>query len=203
MTSASRVLFDACTLWNFAAVERLELLRTRYEGRCAWTESAQWETRRGVADLPYLQPLIGASWLGTPIATDDPLAVQQVDRIRRALGGAPGAPTQHLGEAEAIYYAELDRVTTVFATDDRDAFHTAQRRLTADHKRLTAAVACRGRGSCGPCRSGKTQELAQASLHGVHGVAGDEAEAATQGGGVTAEDVGDHHDRRWQRIIVT
>lgn len=128
MTSASRVLFDACTLWNFAAVEGLELLRIRYEGRCAWTESAQWETRRGVADLPYLQPLIGASWLGTPIATDDPLAVQQVDRIRRALGGAPGAPTQHLGEAEAIYYAELDRVTTVFATDDRDAFHTAQRR---------------------------------------------------------------------------
>jgi predicted nucleic acid-binding protein len=121
-------MLDACTLANFAAVGRLDLLRALYEGKCAWTEGVELETRRGVAELPYLQPLIGAIWLGTPVATDDPLAVQQVDRIRRALGGAPGAPTQHLGEADTIYHAGLAGATCVFATDDRDAYYTAQRR---------------------------------------------------------------------------
>lgn len=128
MTSASRVLFDACTLENFAAVQRLDILQMLYADRSAWTDGVELEIRRGTAERSYLQALAGAAWLGTPVAADDPLAVQQIDRIRRALGGASDSPTQHLGEAQSIYYVQTVESTAVFATDDLDAFNIAKRR---------------------------------------------------------------------------
>src|SRR5262249_11939237 len=60
--------------------------------------------KRGVAARPHLQALIGAGWLGTPIGFDESLALQRIDRFRRSLGGSPKLPTQHLGEAQIIYY---------------------------------------------------------------------------------------------------
>lgn len=128
MTSAGRVLFDACTLENFAIVQRLDLLQVLYAERSTWTDGVELEIRRGISDRPHLQALTGAVWLGDPVAADDPSAIQQIDRIRRALGGAVGAPTQHLGEAQSIYHIQTVESTAIFATDDRDAFHTARRR---------------------------------------------------------------------------
>lgn len=128
MTGSDRILFDACTLENFVVVGRLDLLQTLYEGKCGWTDGIEMDIRRGLAERPHLQPLIGAAWLGTPIAADDPLAVQRIDRIRRGLGGSPGLPMQHLGEAQTIYHLGAVEPTAIFATDDRDAYNTAQRR---------------------------------------------------------------------------
>jgi hypothetical protein len=102
VTGSGRILFDACTLENFAVVGRLDLLPALYADRSGWTEGIELEVRRGMAERPHLQALIGAAWLGTPIAVDDPLAVQQIDRIRQGLGGSPRLPMQHLGEAQSL-----------------------------------------------------------------------------------------------------
>jgi len=48
-------------------------------------------------------------------------------RIRVALGGEPGRPTEHLGEAESIFLA--DKLHGAFITDDRAAYDFARRRL--------------------------------------------------------------------------
>jgi hypothetical protein len=57
-----------------------------------------------------------------------------VDALRRALGGLPAKPGEHLGEAELIYYLERHRPDSVFITDDRPARDLAVRRqlLTVD-----------------------------------------------------------------------
>jgi predicted nucleic acid-binding protein len=56
------------------------------------------------------------------------MAVQQIDLIRRALGGSARLPTQHLGEAQTIYHIGNVEPNAVFATDDRDAYNTALRK---------------------------------------------------------------------------
>lgn len=128
MTRAHRVLFDACTLENFASVARLDLLETRFSGRAARTDGVAFELRRRAAEQPALRPLVDATWLGSPIAAEDAPAVQQIDRIRRGLGGSPTLPTQHLGEAQSLYHLVFIEPSGTFATDDRDAYLTAQRR---------------------------------------------------------------------------
>jgi hypothetical protein len=70
----------------------------------------------------------GAAWLDEPIEFDDPVAIQGVDRIRRALGGSPASPTQHLGEAQGIYYLSTTELSVTMATDDRAAYAMARRR---------------------------------------------------------------------------
>jgi hypothetical protein len=74
-------------------------------------------------DLRY----IDRSWLGVPIDTDDPAAIRRIDLIRRALGGRPHLPKQHLGEAQIIEHLETTGMG-LFATDDRDATEMACRR---------------------------------------------------------------------------
>jgi predicted nucleic acid-binding protein len=128
MNRPGRIIFDACTLENFAVVGRLDLLQALYQDRSAWTDGTELEVRRGVAERPHLQALIGSTWLGPPIAADEPLALQKIDRIRRSLGGSPRLPTQHLGEAQIIHHISNVESSAIFATDDRDAYNLAQRR---------------------------------------------------------------------------
>lgn len=92
VTESGRILFDACTLENFAIVGRLDLLQALYHDRCAWTDGTELEVRPGLRDQAWLQSLSGASWLQV-VADDD--AVQQIDRIRRMLGGSSTRPRQH------------------------------------------------------------------------------------------------------------
>lgn len=59
------VIIDACTLWNFAIVERLDLLEVRYAHRgVRWTEAIQLEIKRHVSEEPLLQAVLEAQWLG-------------------------------------------------------------------------------------------------------------------------------------------
>lgn len=127
MSGPGRIVFDACTLENFAVVGRVDLLQALYQDRSAWTDGTELEVRRGAAERPHLQSLIGDTWLGSPIAVDEPLVIRQIDRIRRSLGGSPRLPTQHLGEAQVIYHLTAVERDAIFATDDRDAYNLAIR----------------------------------------------------------------------------
>ena len=95
------VYFDTCTLSNFAVVDRLDLLEERYGYRARWTETVQWEIRRGLSAAPHLQRVLDADWLGEPIEVGgDPIALTEINNIRRGLGAHPSNQTDHLGEAE-------------------------------------------------------------------------------------------------------
>jgi hypothetical protein len=133
---AGDVFFDANTLMNFAIVHRLDLLEVHYRWRAQWTETVRYEVQRGVVIEGCYQRILDASWLPAPLAiefaaTED---LQGVDALRRALGGSPDKPGEHLGEAELIYYLEHYRPDSVFITDDRPARDLASRRglLTVD-----------------------------------------------------------------------
>lgn len=127
MTTAGRIFFDACTLRNFAVVGRLDLLEKQFSGRAAWTDGTEIEIRRSAQHSPQVQSLLGAHWLGSPVVVGElPPAAQQVDRLRRAIGGGVARPLEHLGEAQAIH--ALIGTDGIFATDDRKAADFARRK---------------------------------------------------------------------------
>lgn len=87
------VFFDACTLRNFAVVGRADLLEKHFAGRATWTDGTEFEIRRTARHLPHMQGLLGAPWLGPPVIVGDlPPEAQQVDRLRRAIGGGSAQP---------------------------------------------------------------------------------------------------------------
>jgi hypothetical protein len=127
--SIGDVYFDTCTLSNFAAVGRLDLLRERYGHRAHWTETVQWEVRRGLPVAPYLRAVVDASWLGEPVEISGlPAALTEINNIRRGLGASPGDQLQHLGEAEIIYHLQFVDIGAFFVTDDQPALDFARRR---------------------------------------------------------------------------
>jgi hypothetical protein len=126
------VYFDTCTLSNFAAVGRLNILEERYGHRARWTETVQFEVRRGIAAAPYLRSVLNAAWLGEPIEIGGGTSVlTEINNIRRGLGALPGNQTQHLGEAEIIYYLQFVDTGAFFITDDQPALDFARRRGVA------------------------------------------------------------------------
>jgi hypothetical protein len=106
------VYFDTCTLWNFAAVDRLDLLEQRYGHRARWTETVQWEVRRSASSTPCLRAVLAASWLGTPVEIGgDPAAGFFLTDDRPALDfarrrGVSGFDTRHIME-ECFAYHEV------------------------------------------------------------------------------------------------
>lgn len=133
------VYFDTCTLSNFAAVNRLDLLEARYDYRARWTETVRREVKKGVPSCPYLQQILEARWLGAPLEVEGvPAALIEIDNIRRGLGGISATPLQHLGEAEIIYYIENVDPSGTLITDDHSALDFAKARgiATMDTKRI-------------------------------------------------------------------
>jgi predicted nucleic acid-binding protein len=125
------VVLDACTLWNFAVVGRLDLLDNRYSHRgVRWTESIQLEISRHVPEEPQLQDVLNAQWLGQPmVIAGSPQTLIRIERIRRGLLATPtDPPTLHLGEAEVIDLLETQHPSWVFITDDGPAGDLAKRR---------------------------------------------------------------------------
>jgi predicted nucleic acid-binding protein len=145
------VFFDANTLMNFAIVNRLDLLEVHYGWRAQWTETVRDEVQRGVAAVSSYQQILDASWLPDPLeiqgtSMDD---LHGVDALRRALGGLPANPTQHLGEAELIYYLERRRPDGIFITDDRPARDLATRRQLLAIDTATVLSECYSYGEVG------------------------------------------------------
>ena len=123
------VYFDTCSLSNFAAVDRLDLVRTRYGRRVRWTETVRFEISRGLPRYDYLRRVLDAGWLGEPVEiTPAPDALREIDLIRRGLGGRPAEPTRHLGEAELIWHLETAARGAVLVSDDRPAAAFARQR---------------------------------------------------------------------------
>lgn len=126
---AEKFIVDACVLQSFATVDRLDLLEAHCENDGTWTRAVQHEVKRGVQHAQCLERVLQCAWLGEPVdIPGDIVALIQVEAIRKALGGQNNRPTEHLGEAETIYYIETVRPTAVFVTDDRPAADFAQRR---------------------------------------------------------------------------
>jgi predicted nucleic acid-binding protein len=123
------VIIDTCTLENFVVVDQLGLLGQRYGHRARWTETIQYEVRRGLQAEPSLQSVLDADWLGEPIEIEaTPQVLRKIDQIRRGLSGAQDQPTQHLGEAEVIYYLEDHEPDWILLSDDQPAIDLARRR---------------------------------------------------------------------------
>lgn len=149
---AGDVVIDACTLWNFAVVDRLELLEVRYGYRVHWTESIELEIRRHLRQEPQLQVVLQAEWLGTPmpvsVNTD---GLRRIEQIRRGLGALQSDPaTLHLGEAEIIDLLVTRYPSWLLVTDDQPAADLARRRgITAiDTPRVLADCYASGEIAC-------------------------------------------------------
>jgi hypothetical protein len=68
------------------------------------------------------------TWLGPPLRLDQP-GDDEVDLIRRGLGGLAARPLEHLGEAESIRALERSNATDLLLlTDDGPAGDFASRR---------------------------------------------------------------------------
>jgi hypothetical protein len=128
---AGTIIVDTCTIINFAAAERLDLLETALEGRGRWTESAADEIHRAANHWPTLWTIQVAGWLDEPIAPDREGDTDAVFRLQRQLGGTRREPRKHLAEAEAIHlvlcYPEFSGA--IFLTDDRSAADLANKRV--------------------------------------------------------------------------
>jgi hypothetical protein len=118
------VFLDNTVLCNFAAIDRLDLLRSVLDRRGRWTEAVAYEARNSAAHLPALLGLHAAGWLGEPVEVNRDGDTRKVEQIRKLVfGGSRKQPTKHLGEAETCYlimnWAEF--ADSAWMTDDREA----------------------------------------------------------------------------------
>lgn len=126
----STVLVDTCTIVNFAAVDRLDLLEAVLDGCGRWTETASFETDRAAEYWPHLRSASIVDWLGEPLSPNRSGDAEAIFQLRRQLGGVRRAPREHLAEAEAIHlilcYPEF--AGAMLLTDDRSAGDLAAKR---------------------------------------------------------------------------
>jgi hypothetical protein len=120
---------DNTVLCNFAAVDRLDLLKAVLDGRGRWTEAVAYEATRSAGVLPALRTLAESGWLDEPIEISDESDVRQVELIRRAVfGGTEGTPLRHLGEAQTCHvilrWAAF--AGSWWISDDREALRYAR-----------------------------------------------------------------------------
>ncbi|MGH3885911.1 MAG: hypothetical protein ACRDSZ_04950 [Pseudonocardiaceae bacterium] len=95
---------DNTVLCNFAAVDRLDLLRSVLAGRGRWTEAVAYEATKSASYVPALNGLLADCWLGEAIEISSEPDVRKIERIRRAVfGGTDDKPLKHLGEAQTCY----------------------------------------------------------------------------------------------------
>jgi hypothetical protein len=120
---------DNTVLCNFAAVHRLDLLRSILNGRGRWTEAVAYEASRSAKVLPALSGLATDFSLGEPIEINDESDIQQVERIRRVVfGGTETQPLKHLGEAQTCFIiVNWDEFAgSWWISDDREALRYAR-----------------------------------------------------------------------------
>lgn len=120
---------DNTVLCNFAAVDRLDLLKAVLDGRGRWTEAVAYEASRSAAVLPALRALAESGWLDEPVEISDEHDVRHVERIRQAVfGGTNDRPLQHLGEAQTCHvilnWARF--AGSWWISDDREALRYAK-----------------------------------------------------------------------------
>lgn len=120
---------DNTVLCNFAAVERLDLLKSVLGGRGRWTEAVAYEAHQSARTLPDLTDLGTSGWLDEPIEVSHESDVRKIERIRRVVfGGTDARPLQHLGEAQTCYvilnWVEFEG--SWWISDDRESLRYAR-----------------------------------------------------------------------------
>lgn len=139
---------DNTVLCNFAAINRLDLLKAVLEGRGRWTAAVAYEASRSANHHPDLSDLPAEGWLGEPIEIDQDADIQQINLVRRVVfGGTEDNPLKHLGEAETCHIIlNWNEFTgSWWISDDRDALDYARRQGITTRETIdlmaTAAVA--------------------------------------------------------------
>ena len=120
---------DNTVLCNFAAVERLDLLKSVLNGRGRWTEAVAYEAARSARILPVLSGLVTDCWLDEAVEINDEADVRQIDQIRRAVfGGTDDKPLKHLGEAQTCFVILkwTEFAGSWWISDDREALRYAR-----------------------------------------------------------------------------
>jgi len=121
---------DNTVLCNFAAVDRLDLLRSVLFECGRWTEAVAYEAHRSSAHLPPLADLEAEGWLGDPIEVTDDADISNIENIRMfVFGGTLRVPTKHLGEAQTCYILKNwpEFTGAWWISDDREALRYANR----------------------------------------------------------------------------
>lgn len=121
---------DNTVLCNFAAVERLGLLREVLDGRGRWTQGVAREARKSARRHPALQNLSLQGWLGDEIRIKDKSDSASIRSIRTAVfGGSHADILEHLGEAETCYIiSNWDEFEgSCWISDDRESLNHARR----------------------------------------------------------------------------
>ncbi|OLM09107.1 MULTISPECIES: hypothetical protein [unclassified Pseudonocardia] len=120
---------DNTVLCNFAAVNRLDLLRGVLNGRGRWTAAVAYEASQSARFLPPLSGLGAEGWLDEPIEITAEADVRTVNQIRRAVfGGTDIEPLKHLGEAETCFVIREWQTFngSWWVSDDREALRYAR-----------------------------------------------------------------------------
>lgn len=124
------IVADTCSLVNFAAVNRMDIVEATLRRRARWTQAVEYEVRCMTARYPSLAPIVQDSWLGEAVELDTDADYREIDRIRTALGGTAADPLQHLGEAESIRAMQSrgELSGSILLTDDASAGDFARRK---------------------------------------------------------------------------
>ena len=120
---------DNTVLCNFAAVNRLDLIKSVVNGRGRWTEAVAYEASRSASKLPVLGGLPAEGWLDEPIEITSESDIQQINQIRRArFGGTDDEPLKHLGEAQTCYVIKnwAEFAGSWWISDDGEALRYAK-----------------------------------------------------------------------------
>jgi len=120
---------DNTVLCNFAAIDRVSLLRAVLNGDGRWAEAVAYEASRSAQHLPKLAAVLADGWMGEPIEIDDDAETRRVEQIRRVVfGGLEDKPLQHLGESQTCFLiAESGRFDGAWwISDDREAVRYAK-----------------------------------------------------------------------------
>lgn len=120
---------DNTVLCNFAAVNRLDLLKSVLGGRGRWTEGVAYEACRSAAKLPPLLTLRSEGWLDEPIEVTKAPDIRKINQIRRVVfGGTDDEPLKHLGEAQTCYVIKnwASFAGSWWISDDREALRYAK-----------------------------------------------------------------------------
>ena len=130
---------DNTVLCNFAAVNRLDLMKSVLNGRGRWTEAVAYEAAESARFLPALAHLPFAGWLDEPIAITDEADKRFIEQIRRAaFGGTRKKPLQHLGEAQTCHIIKnrAEFSGSWWISDDRSAIRYARLQGITTHETI-------------------------------------------------------------------
>ena len=117
---------DTTVLCNFAAVQRLELLREYVGESGRWVQAIEHEVRASADIHSDLLSIWEDGWLGDPIELNRKGEADRVNRFRRLqMFGDAGKPLQHLGESETFVavHERAELSGSIVLTDDHDAHH--------------------------------------------------------------------------------